>query len=363
MKKLYTNSHEYTVAWCGILSSNGMLSIGIINDIASNVLQVFRDPEETATMTYTFYDTDPEEIETLVYKFYTIFSEINVNPNGIITVLMSATFTPIPSPSSLPPIGQKIVQTATNEFEVRWCGISSIDNSLRFAVVNKTVATLLSVFDDLDETSKITYSFDDVEIEYDGYIAFSGIINQNDGSIVIVMKKPEIVKYWGESETLEIDTSVAVKRIGVSRNEQLVTLTGRSAPLSGSSGTAVVVKLNGSLDRATSSNSNNYEADILLKANHKYIISGELVSGGFTPLVTGATERINFRVRDSSNNIIFSGGNALRISEANPYVEEILTVSTDTLVKIDLYIYANLEMKSNTVICCNIKDATEGSKM
>ena len=77
------------------------------------------------------------------------------------------------------------------EFAVRWCGVSSIDSSLRFGIINDTISNVIATFLDAEEASEITYWFDDTNTVYTGYTTLIGVDLQNNGDIVVSLKKSE----------------------------------------------------------------------------------------------------------------------------------------------------------------------------
>lgn len=66
------------------------------------------------------------------------------------------------------------VYTATGKaFDCDWCGVSFM-GQLFFAIANSDFATLLRVFSDPDETSKIVFNDDGQETVHEGFTAFMG---------------------------------------------------------------------------------------------------------------------------------------------------------------------------------------------
>lgn len=82
---------------------------------------------------------------------------------------------------------QKIRTATGKEFDILWCGPSTIDLALRFNVVNSDMATVLSTFTNPKETGRLIHVFDERETVFHNYINFKGVDTKPDGSIVVAL--------------------------------------------------------------------------------------------------------------------------------------------------------------------------------
>lgn len=82
---------------------------------------------------------------------------------------------------------QKIVTATGKEFDILWCGASTIDFALRFAVVNCDMATIFQVFSNTAETKELYHRFDGYEVCFKGYTNFKGVDLKIDGEIVVAL--------------------------------------------------------------------------------------------------------------------------------------------------------------------------------
>ena len=82
---------------------------------------------------------------------------------------------------------QKIITATDKEYDVRWCGKSTIDQSLRFGVVGKTMQEVLVTFTNPVETATLTNVFDSIETVYTGFTVFKGVDLGADGSIAVAL--------------------------------------------------------------------------------------------------------------------------------------------------------------------------------
>jgi hypothetical protein len=83
-------------------------------------------------------------------------------------------------------MNEKVLRTATGkEFDILWDGVSTIDFTLRFAVVNSDIATIFKAFSDPSETATLTRIWDGIESVYTGYTIFRGVDMAPDGEIVV----------------------------------------------------------------------------------------------------------------------------------------------------------------------------------
>ena len=87
---------------------------------------------------------------------------------------------------------EKTIKTASGkEFEILWDGASTIDGSLRFAVVNATMAEIFAAFSDPAACATLTRLWDGKESVYTGYTQFRGVDLKPDGEIVVSLN-PEV---------------------------------------------------------------------------------------------------------------------------------------------------------------------------
>lgn len=80
---------------------------------------------------------------------------------------------------------QKIITATGLEFNVIWCGLSTIDHVLRFEIKGSTMQTVLETFTDSQETATLTQIFDELETVYTGYTLFVGVDMNRRGSIIV----------------------------------------------------------------------------------------------------------------------------------------------------------------------------------
>jgi len=82
---------------------------------------------------------------------------------------------------------QKIITATGKEFEIDWCGPSTIDFALRFEVVKSTMADILEMFTRPEECAELTHVFDEHETVFRGYTKFRGVDLKPSGSIVVAL--------------------------------------------------------------------------------------------------------------------------------------------------------------------------------
>lgn len=87
--------------------------------------------------------------------------------------------------------GKKLKMSTGTEFDILWDGVSTIDGTLRFAVVNATMAEIFAAFSDPHACSTLTRVWDGIESVYTGYTVFRGVDLKPDGEIVVSMN-PEV---------------------------------------------------------------------------------------------------------------------------------------------------------------------------
>lgn len=82
---------------------------------------------------------------------------------------------------------QKIITATGREFIVEWCGQSTIDFTLRFAIKNNNMAEVVNVFMNPAETSTIIHEMDEMGTRtiYTGFTTFRGVDAKPDGTIVV----------------------------------------------------------------------------------------------------------------------------------------------------------------------------------
>ena len=82
---------------------------------------------------------------------------------------------------------QKITTATGKTFSINWCGPSTIDMALRFAVSGSDIGTVFQVFTDPAETAELTHTFDERETTFHGFTFFKGVNIQPDGEIVVAL--------------------------------------------------------------------------------------------------------------------------------------------------------------------------------
>ena len=85
-----------------------------------------------------------------------------------------------------------ILTRSGRSYIVGWLGISSLDKSLRFSLVNVGMAEAFTVFNDSNETDVIIYRPDRPDKEvYEGYTTLKSISADSADSVVVVLAKGE----------------------------------------------------------------------------------------------------------------------------------------------------------------------------
>lgn len=84
---------------------------------------------------------------------------------------------------------QEIITATGKIFQIVWCGLSTIDNALRFEIKGKTMQEVLSVFTDSTETETLTHSFDEHETIYTGFTLFTGVDMKKNGCIDVTLEE------------------------------------------------------------------------------------------------------------------------------------------------------------------------------
>lgn len=82
---------------------------------------------------------------------------------------------------------QKIITATGKELTVNWCGVSTIDFTLRFGTSDWSMAELFQVFTNQEETSTLIHMFDSYETKYEDYTVFRGVDLKPDGEIVVAL--------------------------------------------------------------------------------------------------------------------------------------------------------------------------------
>ena len=75
------------------------------------------------------------------------------------------------------------------EIPINWIGISDFDGSLRFETTETNIAELYMIFNDPEQTIKLTRVFDEVGRDYDGFTFLKGYDWMENGCIVFRLKK------------------------------------------------------------------------------------------------------------------------------------------------------------------------------
>ena len=82
---------------------------------------------------------------------------------------------------------QKIITATNKNVDVQWCGVSTIDFALRFAVLGMSMTDVVALFINPEETATITHIFDERSATYTGYTTFIGVNLRPDGAIVVTL--------------------------------------------------------------------------------------------------------------------------------------------------------------------------------
>lgn len=81
MQKIITaTGREFIIVWCGLSTIDLALRFEIKGETMQNILATFTNQEETGILKHIF-----DELET-VYTGYTIFTGVDMKPNGHIVV-------------------------------------------------------------------------------------------------------------------------------------------------------------------------------------------------------------------------------------------------------------------------------------
>lgn len=80
---------------------------------------------------------------------------------------------------------QKITTATGREFNIVWCGLSTIDFVLRFEIKGETMQDILATFTNQEEIATLTHVFDELKTVYTGYTIFTGVDMKPNGHIVV----------------------------------------------------------------------------------------------------------------------------------------------------------------------------------
>lgn len=76
------------------------------------------------------------------------------------------------------------------EMEIAWIGVSELDGSLRFEVINGDMLTLVSLFYNPKNTAVLTRVFDEDKKTFEGFTTFKGVDRKyGSGNIVVALTK------------------------------------------------------------------------------------------------------------------------------------------------------------------------------
>lgn len=83
------------------------------------------------------------------------------------------------------------IRTVTGElFQVAWVGISSIDGSLRFSLIQPEPMHVLQVFTNSENCTTIYRVIDGEEdLSFEGYTVFRGIQISYDNNVLVTLSK------------------------------------------------------------------------------------------------------------------------------------------------------------------------------
>lgn len=82
---------------------------------------------------------------------------------------------------------QRIITATGKDFDIEWCGPSTIDGALRFEIVNRTMGEIVTVFMNPSETVSLTHVFDDKQTVFRNYTQFKGVDLKPGGSVVVAL--------------------------------------------------------------------------------------------------------------------------------------------------------------------------------
>lgn len=82
---------------------------------------------------------------------------------------------------------QRIVTATGKAFNVEWCGPSTIDGALRFAITGANMANVITTFTNKAELGTVTHIFDDHSTVFYGYSVFKGVDLRPDNTIIVAL--------------------------------------------------------------------------------------------------------------------------------------------------------------------------------
>ena len=83
----------------------------------------------------------------------------------------------------------KIETAQGTSFPINWIGISDLDGSLRFEVMEGDITVLFGIFSDPEHTKTLTRVFDEDRKAFEGFTVFKGIERMASGNIVVRLMK------------------------------------------------------------------------------------------------------------------------------------------------------------------------------
>lgn len=84
---------------------------------------------------------------------------------------------------------QTLTTASGLSFTILWCGISTIDLALRFAVQGMELSELFGIITNPNEIATLTHRFDENETIYTNYTQFSSInVNPIDGTAIVALR-------------------------------------------------------------------------------------------------------------------------------------------------------------------------------
>lgn len=86
---------------------------------------------------------------------------------------------------------QGIITATGKAFDIEWCGPSTIDGALRFAVVESNMSSVLATFTDSAETRVLTHVFDDHRTTFRNYTTFKGVDLRPDNTIIVALMEAQ----------------------------------------------------------------------------------------------------------------------------------------------------------------------------
>jgi len=81
----------------------------------------------------------------------------------------------------------KIITAQGTEFGANWVGVSDLDGSLRFELVESDMQTAFGVFSDREHTKELTRVFDDDKRVFEGYTMLIRLAQMPAGIVIGLM--------------------------------------------------------------------------------------------------------------------------------------------------------------------------------